>query len=83
MWLERIWGSPSQLRRAKGGSRRLVGVWRRNHGVEDVVFFIPVLFLSEEFRVPLLPEVTKVCALMCVWRLLGSDSLCGVWLNGC
>lgn len=53
------WGSSNQLKRAKDGSRQLVGVLRCNHGVEDVVLFIPMLLLSEEFGVPLLPDVTK------------------------
>lgn len=61
VWLERSWGSANQLRFPKGGSRQLVGVLRCNHGVEGVVLFFPALFLSEEFGVPLLPEVTKKC----------------------
>lgn len=81
VWLERSWGSSKLLRRAKGGSRQLVGVLRCSHGVEDVFLFIPMLFLSEGFGVPLFPEVT--CALLGVWRPWGSDSLCGVCLNGC
>ena len=54
LWLERSWGSSNQLRRAECGSRQLVRVF-------DVVLFIPMLFLSEEFGVPLLPGVTKKC----------------------
>lgn len=61
VWLERSRGSANQLRPAKGGSRQLVGVLRCNLGMEGVVLFFPVLFLSEAFGVPLLPEVTKKC----------------------
>lgn len=72
------WGSSNQLKRAKDGSRQLVGVLRCNHGVEDVVLFIPMLLLSEEFGVPLLPDVTKKCVSpLGAWRLLGSDSFVG------
>lgn len=52
--------------------------------MEGVVLFFPVLFLSEEFGVPLLPEVTTKCVpYWGVWILLRSYSLRGVWLNDC
>lgn len=57
VWLERSWGSANQLRPAKGGSRQLVGVLR--NGRCSSIF--PSVILSEEFGVPLLPEVTKKC----------------------
>lgn len=55
-----------------------------------IVLFTPVLLsLSEEFGVPLVPEVREKGPVGCPtwwWGLLGSDSLCGVCpppLHGC